>query len=151
MRPHFLGKIIYFFGYPIFRIFIKNTTRAYVILQVGDEVLLTQNWLGFQKKWRLPGGGVKHGEQPVIAAQRELYEELGIAIHEQNLESVSSRPFRAAANYDYYLFTLRLPEKPAFVTDKREILSAEYKAITTLTTLHISEEVTSYLSLARTQ
>jgi ADP-ribose pyrophosphatase YjhB (NUDIX family) len=149
MRPFFIGKIVYFFGYPVFRVLIRNSTRAYVIVRVGDEILLTKNWLGFQKKWRLPGGGVLGGEQPIFAAQRELKEEVGLLLHEQNLIALQEQPFRSKFNYDYYLFTLTLPEKPVLEIDNKEILSAEFMALSELGTMHISEEVCNFLRLAK--
>jgi 8-oxo-dGTP diphosphatase len=149
MRPYFLGKIVYFFGFPLFRILIRNTIRAYVIILVDNEVLVTKNWLGFQKKWRLPGGGVQKGERHIVAAQRELKEEVGIATHEQNLEPVGTKPFRSSFNYDYYLYVLRLPEKPELAIDKREIVSAEFMLVEKLSALSISEEVQNFLRLAK--
>jgi ADP-ribose pyrophosphatase YjhB (NUDIX family) len=149
MKPYFLGKIIYFFGYPIFRIMIRNTTRAYVIVRVKDEILLTKNWLGFQRKWRLPGGGVLGGEEPVFAAQRELKEEVGLMLNVQNLVQLQKQPFRSKFNYDYYLFTLTLPEKPILEIDNKEILSAEFITTNKLTKIHISEELDNFLRLAK--
>jgi ADP-ribose pyrophosphatase YjhB (NUDIX family) len=120
-----------------------------VIVRVGDEILLTKNWLGFQKKWRLPGGGVLGGEQPIFAAQRELKEEVGLLLHEQNLIALQEQPFRSKFNYDYYLFTLTLPEKPVLEIDNKEILSAEFMALSELGTMHISEGVCNFLRLAK--
>lgn len=147
--PKIFGKLTYFFGYPIFRLLIKGTTRAYVVVLVEDEILVTKNWLGFQKKWRLPGGGVNAGEQPIIAAQRELLEEVGIAIHEQNLQPLSSKPFRSNFKYDYYLFTLRMPQKPKLKIDNKEILSAEFVSLKQIEKLNISEELKSFLKVAQ--
>ncbi len=149
MKPYFIGRIVYFFGYPIFRVLIKNSTRAYVIVRVGDEILLTKNWLGFQRKWRLPGGGILGGEQPIFAAQRELKEEVGLQLHEQNLVKLQEQPLRSKFNYDYYLFTLTLPEKPVLEVDNKEILSAEFIAIADLNKVSISEEVVNFLRLAK--
>ena len=149
MKPYFIGKIVYFFGYPLFRVLIKNTTRAYVIVIVGDEILLTKNWLGFQKKWRLPGGGVHAGEEPKIAAQRELREEIGLQTNEQNLVAIQEIPFRSKFNYDYYLFTLNLPAKPKLTVDNKEILIAEFVALHNLSKMNISEEVANFVRLAK--
>lgn len=147
--PEFLGKFVYFFGHPIFRKLIKNTTRAYVIVLVNDQMLVTKNWLGFQKKWRLPGGGVHTGEQPIIAAQRELKEEVGIVTNEQNLELLRIKPFVSSLNYTYYLYVLRLPKKPTLVVDNREILSAEFISVSKLSKMQVSEEVINFLQLAK--
>lgn len=149
MKPSKLfGKLIYFFGYPVLRYLLHGTTRAYVVLQVGDEVLLTKNWLEFHKKWRLPGGGLKSGEQPLFAVQRELKEELGIAMHERNFIQVNKAAFRHSFNYDYFLFELRLPEKPLLKLDTIDIYSAEFVPIKKLESLPLSEEIANYLELA---
>lgn len=145
--PKFLGKIIYFCGYPIFRMLIKGTTRAYVVVQVDDELLLTQNWLGFQKKWRLPGGGVHAGEEPIHAAQRELAEEVGLQTNEQNLKLLGE--YTSGFKYQYFLFSLVLPQKPALSVDEREILRVEFVSLPNLATLQVSEEVENFLKLVK--
>lgn len=48
------------------------------LLTSGEDVLLVRHTYG-PPVWDLPGGGVKRGEDPVTAAQREMGEELGIA------------------------------------------------------------------------
>lgn len=145
--PKFLGKIIYFCGYPIFRLLIKGTTRAYVVVQVGDELLLTQNWLGFQNKWRLPGGGVHAGEEPIHAAQRELAEEVGLQTNEQNLKLLGE--YTSGFKYRYSLFHLVLPEKPVLSIDEREILRVEFVPLPSLAALQVSEEVQNFLKLVK--
>jgi 8-oxo-dGTP pyrophosphatase MutT (NUDIX family) len=47
------------------------------LLTHGEEVLLVRHTYG-QDVWDLPGGGVKSGEAPRRAAQREMSEELGL-------------------------------------------------------------------------
>jgi 8-oxo-dGTP pyrophosphatase MutT (NUDIX family) len=149
MKPFFIGKIVYFFGYPVFRLLIKNTTRAYVIVRFGDELLLTKNWLGFQKKWRLPGGGVQAGELPLAAAKRELYEEVGIQADERDLHLLQKKPFRSKFNYDYYLFTVTVLSRPKLSIDKKEILAAKFVNKDSVAQKHISEEVHNFLRLAK--
>ena len=50
------------------------------VLTRGREVLLVRHTYGDRRRWELPGGGVKHGEQPAQAATREVREELGLEI-----------------------------------------------------------------------
>lgn len=50
---------------------------AYVLC-VDDGKILLSRWTGFgDPRWNLPGGGVDHGEDPVDAAVREVFEETG--------------------------------------------------------------------------
>ena len=49
---------------------------AYVILPIGDGVLLTYQD-GEEREFQLPGGGVDAGEHPVPALHREVIEETG--------------------------------------------------------------------------
>ncbi len=145
--PKVFGKIIYFCGYPVFRLLIKGTTRAYVVVRVKDELLVTQNWLGFQKKWRLPGGGVHDGEAPVHAVQRELAEEVGVRTNEQNLQLLGE--FTSEFNYQYSLFELTLPEKPELTVDEREILRAQFMPLADIANVYVSEEIRNFLKLVK--
>jgi 8-oxo-dGTP pyrophosphatase MutT (NUDIX family) len=49
------------------------------VLTDGDQVLLVRHTYG-RPDWELPGGTIKSREQPIVAARREMHEELGIAI-----------------------------------------------------------------------
>lgn len=147
--PALLGRVMYFCGYPVFRLLIRGTVRAYVIVQVRGEVLVTQNWLGYQKKWRLPGGGVQAGETPLSAAQRELIEEIGLDIEESQFKRLGKGAFKASFNYDYHLFLVKLPKKPHISIDEREILHAEFVPIAKLKGRLVSEEVATFLKLAK--
>jgi putative (di)nucleoside polyphosphate hydrolase len=40
------------------------------------EDLISQEW---SKRWQMPQGGIDHGEDPRVAAVRELYEETGVS------------------------------------------------------------------------
>jgi len=146
--PKILGRTVYFFGYPVFRVLIRGTTRAYVAIYSDDDtILLTKNWLGYQNKWRLPGGGVHKGEDVRVAVQRELEEEVGVVVAADALVLLTPEPIRARFHYDYYLFACRLDSKPVIAIDEREILDAEFIAKKALNKHYLSEESTAVLEL----
>ncbi len=147
--PKVLGKLSYYFSYPILRLLIKGTTRAYVLIIVNDEVLLVKGWLGSQNKWHLPGGGLNRRERPNIAAQRELKEEVGIDISTADLVTLNEEPLRTKLGYNYYLFTLNLPQKPNLSINNIEILEAVFVPIITLATLQLNEELKYFVNLAK--
>jgi 8-oxo-dGTP pyrophosphatase MutT (NUDIX family) len=61
----------------------------------GDRVLLVRHTYGNQE-WDLPGGGIRRGEPPLVAARREMEEELGVRLdHMHPLGEISLRAYRA--------------------------------------------------------
>lgn len=146
--PAVLGKIIYFFGYPIFRLLIKNTNRAYVAVIVNDkQILLTKNWLGFQNTWRLPGGGVHKNELPVDAAVRELKEEVGITALDSTLMKITTKPLTSRFNYSYNLFVLHVKTEPRVTIDNQEILDAKFFTKKATLDLSLGEEADQIMNL----
>lgn len=145
--PAFVGRSIYFFGYPIFRILIKNTHRAYVVVIYKNKILVTKNWLGNQKKWRLPGGGIKRSERPAAAACRELFEELGIRLTEQDVIQLNPTPIEAPYGYLIELFTAPTTKTPKIAIDEREILAAKFMSKNELTGQAMGEELQAALRL----
>lgn len=62
-------------------LFHPSVTGVKCVLSDGDQVLLVRHSYG-PRRWDLPGGSVKSGEQPADTARREIHEELGVAIEE---------------------------------------------------------------------
>lgn len=52
---------------------------AKAVIVCAGEVLLVQHTYG-PGRWELPGGGVRHREEPFAGLKRELREELGLEI-----------------------------------------------------------------------
>jgi 8-oxo-dGTP pyrophosphatase MutT (NUDIX family) len=48
------------------------------VLSRNGEVLLVRHTYGRRWQWDLPGGGLRRGEEPARAAEREIEEELGL-------------------------------------------------------------------------
>ncbi len=93
-----------------------------VIAQDGEgRVLLIRQSYG-QRDWKLPGGGIKAGEDPALAAEREFGEELGCPLTDLTLLRVRDEALFGATNR-VHLFTGRLAGEPR--PDRREVLEAQ--------------------------
>ncbi len=78
-----LGKLAHSAASPLLRVYMKGKRRVRaLIVNERDEVLLVRSWFGHQR-WSLPGGGIRSGEEPVVAAVRETFEETGVTIDER--------------------------------------------------------------------
>lgn len=99
-----------------------------VIVNARQQVLLVRHSYG-PESWMLPGGGVQRGEEPALAARREVWEELGVEFVQLDKlgaldEVISGSPHRA------YVFAARAdgPVTP----DQREVLEARYFSLAQL-------------------
>ena len=93
-----------------------------VITNLGGDVLLLKHSYG-PNVWSLPGGGLKSGEDPLLAARREVREELGIELawiaQFATLEEVIS-----GSPHTAHLFAATCDQRPK--PDGREIVEARF-------------------------
>jgi 8-oxo-dGTP pyrophosphatase MutT (NUDIX family) len=101
-----------------------SVKRARVIVQnEQDEILLVKDWVG-GSKWELPGGGVRRNEPPQHAAQRELFEELSIALSSDNFAYVTT----VKGSYEAFIYKVSI-QKTDFSREQRnrwEIVDAQW-------------------------
>ena len=69
---------------------------AYALVVMAEEILLTR-LAGGSDLWTLPGGGIDHGETPLQAVHREVYEETGLTLTTGALLDVDSLRFTGQA------------------------------------------------------
>lgn len=98
---------------------------AVVAVWVGGRILAVQQSDRANPSW--PGGGIRRGEEPREAAQRELREELGLEVDADDL--VLAREM--GADWDFRrdrvrVFELRLHEEPVLRPDNREIVAVRF-------------------------
>lgn len=110
--------------------FLRNpsTEGAYVAVWFDNEVLVIRN--SYKKTLTLPCGGIKKEESIVAAAVRELFEETGIDVDEDQLKYncmlTNNSEFK---NDQIHVFDLITDSVPAVVLDGREVVSAEFLSI----------------------
>jgi ADP-ribose pyrophosphatase YjhB (NUDIX family) len=68
---------------------------AYAVLvdEADPQRMLLTRLAGNNDVWTLPGGGIDHGEHPLIALEREVYEETGLPYTVGPLIDIGSRHF----------------------------------------------------------
>ena len=86
------GRLAFWVVYPFRKLVFWHpyfkAPRVRVALKAPDgEVLVVRTWFGLQR-WSLPGGGIDTEETEQQAAVREVHEETGISIQEQDLAFV---------------------------------------------------------------
>jgi len=103
----------------------RQLTGAQVMVWYGDSLLLITN--SYRRGFNLPGGSIGRSEPPASAAVRELGEETGIDVVEQDLNELG------IVNYDIqgvdvrdYLFAVRLSRFQRPIVDGVEVVEVAF-------------------------
>jgi ADP-ribose pyrophosphatase YjhB (NUDIX family) len=108
----FVTDIFYRAQRYVWKVLRPRTRGVKVILfNRAGEVLLVRNSYGASHLFVLPGGGVRPWEEPAVAAEREIQEELGR--RPEALRHVSTHLSSAEGKRDtVYLFQAEFPGQP---------------------------------------
>lgn len=79
----------------------------------------------YRRGWSLPGGAVRRGEDPRLAACREVREEVGLDIDPDELVPVTNK---RPGTRRYHLYQCWLAERPQIKIDTWEIVEAKFLA-----------------------
>jgi 8-oxo-dGTP diphosphatase len=137
-------------GFPPVRLWWRLTRPRYqgtvVAIYVGSALLLVRS--SYRRGWHLPGGGVRRGETPETAAQRELAEEIGLRA--PVLLAVGSTCGTWDGRRDrVHFFELRLAELPELKLDNREVISARLTSPAELQSMVLTGPLAAYLGRVR--
>jgi 8-oxo-dGTP pyrophosphatase MutT (NUDIX family) len=100
---------------------------AIVLVRVDGELLLVRS--SYRPWYTVPGGRVQRGEEPLLAALRELAEEVGLAAAPGALRGLGEFVVHHSHIEDHvHAFELRLDAKPELRIDSREIVWAGFHA-----------------------
>jgi ADP-ribose pyrophosphatase YjhB (NUDIX family) len=113
-----------------------RVTGAVVLVRVSGELLLIRS--SYRPWYTVPGGRVQWGEEPRLAALRELAEEVGLAAAPGALRALGEFVIRHSNIEDHvHAFELRLEAHPALRIDSREIVWAGFHAESALASLEL--------------
>jgi 8-oxo-dGTP diphosphatase len=104
------------------------TSVVAVIINNAGEVLLTQrNIPPFLGEWVMPGGKIDLGEQIIRAIQREVMEEVGLAVEVQNLLDVFEHVTPGEDHYHFVILYYRCqPLSNDIVHNEMEVAEARW-------------------------
>ncbi|MGB4967605.1 MAG: NUDIX hydrolase [Candidatus Saccharimonadales bacterium] len=121
-----VGRVVYWIGWPVWHVLLKNSRRSRIFVVSDDEVLLVRPYLG-SGAWGLPGGGMRRAEDPKNGAARELFEEVGICVRPEQLVDLGEhKTSYHGHSYLGYFYALRLQKKPTLKIQLHEIAGGRW-------------------------
>ena len=129
--------ILWFFTRP-------TVYGVYVAVWHSDKLLVIKN--SYKKRFTVPCGRIKRGEDKAAAAVRELHEEVRITLDSDQLAFVGeyTGKFTHATDIGSF-FEITLAELPQIQIDNREVVWSQFMPLDQVTSLNLNPTVTAWL------
>ena len=142
-----VGYRLAYFIWKFVKLYLRKTTQgAQVVVWNNDAFLLVKT--SYRNTYSFPGGYIKIDENPIDAAVRELNEETGISVTNQQLSYLYQFvDFCGTTQCFDTLFETKLaPEKlDELKIDNKEIVEAKFFKLSELSELDLEDTVLNYL------
>jgi 8-oxo-dGTP diphosphatase len=115
---------------------------ALVAVHVGAALLLVRS--SYRFAWNFPGGSIRPGETPEVAARRELAEEIGLVADPMLPRGVACGIWDGRRDQVHF-FEVRLDKMPQLQLDNREIIAARLVLPDELRGMPLTGPVVAYL------
>ncbi len=143
-------RTAYRFGFPLARVWWRlrraQHEGALVAVYVDQGLLLLRS--SYRAEWNFPGGTVKSGETPDVAAAREGVEEIGLAAPQLRPAGETNGVWDGRQDRVHF-FELRLDRLPELKLDNREIVEARIAPPEELGSMAVTGPVAVYLGRTR--
>ena len=117
---------------------------VYVAVWHRDKLLMIKN--SYKKRFTIPCGRIKLRENKAAAAVRELYEEVGIKLDNDQLDFVGeyAGKFKYATDIGTF-FEITLAEFPQIQVDNREVVWSQFMSLEKVLNLNLNPTVKTWL------
>jgi 8-oxo-dGTP pyrophosphatase MutT (NUDIX family) len=144
-----LGRLIYWLIWPGTWLYLRWSQRTRVIVLYRGEMLVVTKWLS-NGLYHLPGGGILPDESSAKGAVRELYEETGITLHEDEVELLVSETYQHAGfRFMCHYYVFRASSRPIVNRRWMEIIDSNWLSRQDLSSDTCSPEVIRAFELLR--
>ena len=150
--PHIYNKIAQFFYRLAYRallslwFFTRPTVYGvYIAVWNRENLLIIKN--SYKKRFTIPCGRIKRGEDLAEAAVRELDEEVSIKLEKDQLTFVGeyTGQFKYATDIGTF-FEIEMKELPAVQADNREVVWAQFMPLDQVVKLNLNPTVSAWLA-----